>query len=226
MGYKNEQIAFQMGVSVGTVKSYLQHVFLKIGVQSKTELRLKFYNFDFERNPPYSSSTFGPAPISATARATANGCFPRVFIFGDTRYSVRMNTLSKLPTDLRRRRGLTLILTADKAHTGITEFIAAQILYGPLFVISGNEWLPAFELTRIIRRKTLQVRETLNHLYTTRASTCYRLFDSLANIPSHGEPILVLDFLHTFYDADIPFRVLLFRGMLCAQAPRSTVPSL
>jgi DNA-binding NarL/FixJ family response regulator len=53
MGYKNEQIAFQMGVSVGTIKPYLQHVFLKIGVQSKTELRLKFYNFDFERNPPY-----------------------------------------------------------------------------------------------------------------------------------------------------------------------------
>jgi DNA-binding NarL/FixJ family response regulator len=53
MGYKNEQIAFQMGVSVGTVKSYLQHVFFKIGVRSKTELRLKFYNFDFERNPPH-----------------------------------------------------------------------------------------------------------------------------------------------------------------------------
>ena len=53
LGYKNEQIAFQMGVSVGTVKSYLQHVFFKIGVRSKTELRLKFYNFDFERNPPY-----------------------------------------------------------------------------------------------------------------------------------------------------------------------------
>jgi DNA-binding NarL/FixJ family response regulator len=53
MGYKNEQIAFQMGISVGTVKSYLQHVFFKIGVRSKTELRLKFYNFDFERNPRY-----------------------------------------------------------------------------------------------------------------------------------------------------------------------------
>jgi DNA-binding NarL/FixJ family response regulator len=53
MGYKNEQIAFQMGVSVGTVKSYLQHVFYKMDVRSKTELRLKFYNFDFERNPPY-----------------------------------------------------------------------------------------------------------------------------------------------------------------------------
>jgi len=53
MGYKNDQIAFQMGVSVGTVKSYLQHVFLKIDVRSKTELRLKFFNFDFKRNPPY-----------------------------------------------------------------------------------------------------------------------------------------------------------------------------
>ena len=52
MGYKNEQIAFEMGVSVGTVKSYLQHVFYKIGVRGKTDLRLKFYNFDFERNPP------------------------------------------------------------------------------------------------------------------------------------------------------------------------------
>jgi DNA-binding NarL/FixJ family response regulator len=52
LGYKNEQIAFQMGVSVGTVKSYLQHVFLKIQVPSKTELRLKFHGFDFERNPP------------------------------------------------------------------------------------------------------------------------------------------------------------------------------
>jgi DNA-binding NarL/FixJ family response regulator len=52
LGYKNDQIAFQMGVSTGTVKSYLQHVFLKMGISSKTELRLKFHGFDFERNPP------------------------------------------------------------------------------------------------------------------------------------------------------------------------------
>ena len=52
LGYKNAQIAFQMGVSTGTVKSYLQHVFLKMGVPNKTELRLKFHGFDFKRNPP------------------------------------------------------------------------------------------------------------------------------------------------------------------------------
>jgi DNA-binding NarL/FixJ family response regulator len=50
---KNMQIAFKMGVSVATVKSYLQNVFNKIGVRSKTELRLKFVHFDFEKHTPY-----------------------------------------------------------------------------------------------------------------------------------------------------------------------------
>ena len=52
-GYKNHQIAFQMGISARTVKSYLEHVYLKMDVRSKTDLRLKFHNFDFERNKPY-----------------------------------------------------------------------------------------------------------------------------------------------------------------------------
>lgn len=52
-GMKNMQIAFQMGVSAATVKSYLQNVFNKTGVRSKTELRLKFVNFDFNRYTPY-----------------------------------------------------------------------------------------------------------------------------------------------------------------------------
>ena len=53
-GYKNQQIAFEMGIAVGTVKSYLEHVYNKMDVRSKTELRLKFVDFDFQRNPPYS----------------------------------------------------------------------------------------------------------------------------------------------------------------------------
>ena len=88
---------------------------------------------------------------------------------------------------------------------------------GPLFVVSGSEWLPAFELTRILRKRTLEVKETLNRLYTVRASTCYRLLDSLANIPSNGEPILVLDFLHTFYDPDVPLRVRFYKLRECCR---------
>lgn len=118
------------------------------------------------------------------------------------------------------RRGLTLILTRDRACQSKTDLIATLILNGPLFVVSGDEWLPAFELPRRIRRQTAAVQEVLNRLYTVRASTCYRLFDSLANIPPKGEPVLVMDFLHTFYDADIPLRTRLFRLRECCRELR------
>jgi DNA-binding NarL/FixJ family response regulator len=49
-GFTNDQIALWLKISVSTVKSYLQHVFLKTDVRSKTELRLKFVNFEFPRN--------------------------------------------------------------------------------------------------------------------------------------------------------------------------------
>ena len=49
-GLTNEQIALWLKLSVSTVKSYLQNVFLKIGVRNKTELRLEFVNFDFQNN--------------------------------------------------------------------------------------------------------------------------------------------------------------------------------
>jgi hypothetical protein len=130
---------------------------------------------------------------------------------------MEMNTLLKLPADINRSRGLTLVLTEDKARAGITELIAKLILNGPLFVVSASEWLPAYELTQILRKNTLAMKETLDHLFTVRASTCYRLLDSLANIPSNGEPILVIDFLHTFYDADIPLRVRLYKLRECCR---------
>ncbi|HXQ35923.1 MAG TPA: hypothetical protein VN843_18045 [Anaerolineales bacterium] len=128
-----------------------------------------------------------------------------------------MNKLSKLPNDITRLRGFTLILTEDRARTSITELIAKEILSSPLFVIAASEWLPAYKLTHAIRKKTLEVRSALDRLYTVRSSTCYRLFDSLANIPSKGEPILVLDFLHTFYDDDIPLRVRFFKLRQCCR---------
>ncbi|HET9587955.1 MAG TPA: hypothetical protein VFO91_04105 [Anaerolineales bacterium] len=128
-----------------------------------------------------------------------------------------MNTQTKLSTDLIRSRGLTLLLTAGKVREGLTELIAAQILHGPLFVVAASEWLPAFALTHLLRKRTRHVRQVLDRLYTARASTCYRLFDALANLPSTGEPVLVLDFLDTFYDPDIPLRVRLYKLRECCR---------
>jgi DNA-binding NarL/FixJ family response regulator len=47
LGYTNRQIAFRLSISVGTVKSYIQNVFHKLDLHSKTDLRLTFYGWDF-----------------------------------------------------------------------------------------------------------------------------------------------------------------------------------
>lgn len=49
LGYKNQQIAFRLGLSVTTVKSYIQNVCLKLTVHSKTEIRLAFVHWDFSK---------------------------------------------------------------------------------------------------------------------------------------------------------------------------------
>ena len=47
LGYKNQQIAFRLGLSVTTVKSYIQNVCYKLDLHSKTEIRLVFVQWDF-----------------------------------------------------------------------------------------------------------------------------------------------------------------------------------
>jgi hypothetical protein len=147
-----------------------------------------------------------------------DGHLPKgVFLFINTRYSVGMNELIKLAIDITQKRRLTLILTQDRARESKTTLIANLILNGPLFVVSGDEWLPSFILPRIIRGYTTEIKEITSRLRTVRTSTCYRLFDSLASIQSKGAPILVMDFLHTFYDENIPLRTRLFKLRECCR---------
>lgn len=128
-----------------------------------------------------------------------------------------MNDIIDITIENRNKRGLTLILTRDQARQSKTDLIARLILSGPLFVLSGDEWLPSFDLPRVVRAHTTEIKQVITCLYTARASTCHRLFDSLASIPSQGEPVLVLDLLHTFYDADVSLRVRLFRLRECCR---------
>jgi DNA-binding CsgD family transcriptional regulator len=55
--YTNPQIAARLGLSSGTVRTYLQHAIGKLGLKNKTDLLLFFANWDFSeferRNDPY-----------------------------------------------------------------------------------------------------------------------------------------------------------------------------
>ena len=47
LGYTNPQIAARLGLSIETVRSYLDNVFYKSGLRSKADLRVFFAPWDF-----------------------------------------------------------------------------------------------------------------------------------------------------------------------------------
>jgi DNA-binding CsgD family transcriptional regulator len=55
--YTNPQIAARLGLSPGTVRTYLQHALSKLGLQNKMDLLLFFADWDFSeferRDDPY-----------------------------------------------------------------------------------------------------------------------------------------------------------------------------
>jgi hypothetical protein len=114
-----------------------------------------------------------------------------------------MNDIIALTNTITEQRGIHLIITSDRARQSKTDLIANILLTGPLFILAADEWLPGFPLPRIIRGHTTEVKELTSRLRTVRASTSLRLLNSLSTIPPAGEPLLVLDFLHTFYDANV-----------------------
>ena len=123
-----------------------------------------------------------------------------------------MNALLNLPVHLHPSRRLTVAITERYERENITGLIAALCLRGPLYVLAGSDWLPGYGLTRLIRRRTPEVKQTLKHVRMARAFTCYQLLDLIAGIRPDEEPLLILDFLNTFHNDDIPlpvrFRVL------------------
>jgi hypothetical protein len=102
---------------------------------------------------------------------------------------------------------LQLIITAGHERQRITELIAASALQGPLCIIAGSEWIPSYSVARSVRQSTVEVERILSRVQLARAFTCYQLLDLLAGTRGNGGPILVLDFLHTFFSPDIPLAV-------------------
>ena len=114
-----------------------------------------------------------------------------------------MDTLS----NIRYPRKFILVVSPDPAHAAITELIARLALHGSLYVLAGSDWLPVYQLAHLIRRSAPAVKQTLRHVRTARAFTCYQLLDLIANIRPDEEPLLLPDFLHSFQDDDIPLQV-------------------
>jgi hypothetical protein len=99
---------------------------------------------------------------------------------------------------------LLLVETALGESEVITEVITQLALRGPFNLIAGDEWLPDRDtLYRSIRRYTLALEETLDHPNLMRPMTCLQMLDLLVETDMQNRPVLILNFLHHFYNADV-----------------------
>ena len=118
-----------------------------------------------------------------------------------------MNTLPDLASNslqlVSQPSRLRLIETAGRQSEGITELFAALAMRGSFYAIAGGEWIPTYALVQLIRRKTPEVQQVLGRVRLARPFTCYQVLDLLEEVRPESDPILVLDFLHHFYNPDI-----------------------
>lgn len=99
---------------------------------------------------------------------------------------------------------LLLVKTPSRARDAITELIVQWALRGPFYLIAAGEWFPdQDELRYAVFRYTAAFDEVLDHLTLSRPFTCLQLLDLLTEADRQNKPILILDFLHLFFDADV-----------------------
>jgi hypothetical protein len=99
---------------------------------------------------------------------------------------------------------LLMIVIQEPDHKTITELIARLALGGPFHLISNGHWLPDQDsLRRAVRRYTVAVNEILDHPIIGRPATCLQLRDQLLQAEKQPHPILILNFLHHFFDPDV-----------------------
>ncbi len=118
-----------------------------------------------------------------------------------------MNTLPDLATHsltlVSQPARLRLIEIKGRQSEGITELFASMAMRGSFYAIAGGEWLPTYALVQSIRRRTPEVKQVLGRVRLARPFTCYQVLDLLEDVRPEPDPILVLDFLHHFYNPDI-----------------------
>lgn len=99
---------------------------------------------------------------------------------------------------------LLVVQTPDKAHQEIIELITQWVLRASFYLIAAGDWIPDHDDLRYsVFRYTNAINETLDNMSLVRARTCFQLLDLLKAANGQNKPVLILDFLHHFYNADV-----------------------
>jgi hypothetical protein len=97
-----------------------------------------------------------------------------------------------------------IVLALPRSREKDMLFLVSDLaVRGTLRVVDGGNLFNVLTLSRMIRRKTSRVEEVLNHIYISRAFTCFQMESMLHDLSTCLNPALVLDLLNTFYDESV-----------------------
>lgn len=98
---------------------------------------------------------------------------------------------------------ILLLITPDSLTRVLFEMVARLALRGPLYVLDGGNTFQGYPLARALRRQTADIAGVMQQVLLSRAFTCYQMAALLGEEPLAPHPVLVLDFLATFYDQGV-----------------------
>lgn len=99
---------------------------------------------------------------------------------------------------------LLLVQIPDREREAILELIVQWVLRGPFYLIAAGEWLPPHDdLRYAVYKHTPAFDAVLEDLILARPFTCLQLLDLLVEADGQNKPVLILDYLHLFYNEDV-----------------------
>jgi hypothetical protein len=109
----------------------------------------------------------------------------------------------KLPPVLQPNK-MIVICSPSAAREQIAALIAELALCSAVTVLDGGNRFPAYQIMRMLRRRTPNILPTANRVFLRRAFTCHQMLALLESTPSLAQPYLILDLLATFCDENVP----------------------
>ena len=109
----------------------------------------------------------------------------------------------KLPPLLQTNK-MIVICSPSAAREQVAALTAELALCGSVTVLDGGNRFPAYQIMRMLRRRTPNLLPTANRIFLRRAFTCHQMLALLESTPSLHHPYLILDLLATFHDENVP----------------------
>lgn len=99
---------------------------------------------------------------------------------------------------------MIVLCSPSAAREQTAALITELALCGAVTVLDGGNCFPAYQIMRMLRRRTANILPTAERIFLSRAFTCHQMLALLENTPALHQPYLILDLLATFQDENVP----------------------